>query len=101
MNKTAATIHIGTATGQAQTSEASFEFPLPDLPPGLFGNIMSGLTHNLFGIGDLCDGSRSTESAPKLNPEQNFCQVPVSLLAGATREEREQQQNCAKMGAAL
>ena len=55
VNKTAATIRVGTATGQAQTSEASCELPLPDLPPGLFGNIMSGFTHNLFGIGNICD----------------------------------------------
>ena len=55
VNKTAATIRVGTATGQAQTSEASCKFPLPDLPPGLFGHIMSGFTHNLFGIWNLCD----------------------------------------------
>ena len=42
MNKTAATIRIGTAMGQAQESEASCEFPIPDLSPGLFGHIMSG-----------------------------------------------------------
>ena len=29
--------------------------PLPDLPPSLFGHIMSGFTHNLFGVGYLCD----------------------------------------------
>ena len=55
MNKTAATIRAGIATGQAQTSEASCELPLPDLPPGLFGHIMPGFTHNLFGVGNLCD----------------------------------------------
>ena len=52
-NKTTAIIHVGTATGQAQTSQASFELPLPDLPPGLFGHIMSGFTHNIFGIGHI------------------------------------------------
>ena len=55
VNKTAATIHVGMATGQAQISEASCELPLPDLPPGLFQHIMSGFTHNLFGIGNICD----------------------------------------------
>ena len=54
-NKTAATIRVGTATGQAQTSEASCELPLPDLTPGLFGHIMPGFTHNIFGFGNLCD----------------------------------------------
>ena len=53
--KTAATIHVGAATGQAQTSEAPCELPLPDLPPGLFGHIMSGFTQNIFGIGNLCN----------------------------------------------
>ena len=51
VNKTAATIRVVTATGQAQTSEASCEFPLPDLPPGLFGHIMPGFTHNLLALG--------------------------------------------------
>ena len=55
VNKNATTIRVGTATGQAQTSEVSCELPLPDLPPGLFGHIMPGFTHNLFGIGNLCD----------------------------------------------
>ena len=55
VNKTVATIRVGTATGQAQTSEASCELPLPDLPPGLFGHIISGFTNDLFGIGNLCD----------------------------------------------
>ena len=55
VNKTAATIRVGTATGQAKTSEVSCKLPLPDLSPGLFGHIMSGFTHNLFGIGNLCD----------------------------------------------
>ena len=55
MNKTAATIHVGTTTGQAKTSDASCELPLNDLPPGLFGHIMSGFTHNLFSIRNLCD----------------------------------------------
>ena len=55
VNKTAATIHVGTSTGQAQTSEAYCELPLPDLPPGLFGHIISGFTHNIFGIGNICD----------------------------------------------
>ena len=55
VNKTAATIRVGIATGQAKTSEASCELPIPDLPPGLFGHIMSGFAHNLFGIGNLCD----------------------------------------------
>ena len=51
VNKTAATICVGTATGQAQTSEASCEFPIPDLPPGLFGHIMPGFTHNILALG--------------------------------------------------
>ena len=55
VNKTAATIRVGAAMVQAQTYEASCEFPLPDLTPGLFGYIMPGFTHNLFGIGNLCD----------------------------------------------
>ena len=55
VHKTAATIRIGMTTGQAQTSEASCELPLPDLPPGLFGHIMPGFTHNIFSIGNLCD----------------------------------------------
>ena len=55
VNKSAATIRVGTETGQAQTSEASSELPLPNLPPGLFGHIMSGFTHNIFVIGNLCD----------------------------------------------
>ena len=55
VNKTAAKIRVGTETGQAQTSEASCEFPLPDLPPGLFGHIIPGFTHNIFGIGNICD----------------------------------------------
>ena len=41
------------------------------------------------------------ERAPKLNPEQNFQQVPVLLLAGAIREEREQQQNFPEMGSEI
>ena len=53
MNKTVAKIRVGAATGQAQTSEASCKLPLPDLPPGLFGHIMHGFTHNPLGIGDL------------------------------------------------
>ena len=55
VNKTVATIRVGTTTSQAQTSEESCELPLSDLPPGLFGNIMYGFTHNLFGIGYICD----------------------------------------------
>ena len=55
VNKTAAKIRVGTATGQEQTSEASCELPLPDLLPGLFGHIMPGFTHNIFGIGNICD----------------------------------------------
>ena len=51
LNKTAATILVGTATGQAQTSEASCELPLPDIPPGLFGHIMSVFTHNFLALG--------------------------------------------------
>ena len=42
-------------TVQAQESEASCEFLLPDLPPSLFGHVISGFTHNLFDIGNLCD----------------------------------------------
>ena len=55
VNNTEATIHAGTATGQAQTSEASCKLTTPDLPPGLFGHIMPGFTHSLLGIGSLCD----------------------------------------------
>ena len=55
VNKTAATIRVGTETGQAQTSEAYCKLTLPSLPPGLFGHIMSGFTHNSFSIGNLCD----------------------------------------------
>ena len=55
VNQNATTICVGTETGQAQTSEVSCKFPLPDLPPGLFGHIMPGFTHNLFGIGNICD----------------------------------------------
>ena len=55
VNKTVATIRVGTTTGQAQTYEESCKLPLSDLPPGLFGHIMSGFTNNLFGIGNLCD----------------------------------------------
>ena len=55
VNNSVETIHVGTATVQAQTSEASCELPLPDLPPELFGHIMPGFTHNLLGIGNLCD----------------------------------------------
>ena len=55
MNKTAATIRVGTATGQAQEYEAFFEFPLPDLPSGLFGYVMSGFKHNFLGVGNICD----------------------------------------------
>ena len=47
VNKTAATIRVGTATGQAQTFEESCGLPLPDLSPGLFGHIIPGFTHNL------------------------------------------------------
>ena len=54
-NKTAATIHVSMATGQAQASEASCELPLPYLPPALFGHIISGFTNDLFGIGNICD----------------------------------------------
>ena len=42
VNKTEATIRIGTVTVQTQESEASCELPLPDLPPGPFGHVMSG-----------------------------------------------------------
>ena len=55
LNKTATTMRVGTATGQEQIYDASYKLPLPDLPPGLFGNLMSGFTHNIFGIGNLCD----------------------------------------------
>ena len=55
VNKTAAIIHVGTSAGQAQTSQASCKLPLHELPPGLFGHIMSGFTHNIFGIGNICD----------------------------------------------
>ena len=55
VNKTASTIRVVKSTVQAQTSEASCKLPLPDLPPGLFGHIMSGFTHNMFVIGDICD----------------------------------------------
>ena len=55
VNKTAATIRVGTATGLAQESEAFWESPLPDLSPGLFGHFMYGSKHNLLGIGNLCD----------------------------------------------
>ena len=54
-NKTAATIRVGTETGQAQESEASCKLPLPDLPTGLFGHVMSRFKHNLLGIWNLCD----------------------------------------------
>ena len=50
-----ATIRVGTATVQAQISEAYYELPLPDLPLGLFENIMCEYRHNIFGIGNLCD----------------------------------------------
>ena len=55
VNKTEVRIRVGTETSQAQTSEASCELPLPDLTPGLFVHIMSGFTHNLFGIGNICN----------------------------------------------
>ena len=55
MNKTEVMICVGTATGQAQESEAFWESPLPDLSPGLFGHFMYGSKHNLLGIGNLCD----------------------------------------------
>ena len=55
VNNATATISVGTETGQAQTSEASCELPLPDMPHGLFGHIMPGFTHNLLGIGNICD----------------------------------------------
>ena len=55
VHKTAATICVSTATGQAQESGASCELPLTDLPPGLFGHVISGFKHNLLGIGNLCD----------------------------------------------
>ena len=42
-------------TVQAKTYEASCKLPLPDLPPDIFGHIMSGFTHSLFGIGNICD----------------------------------------------
>ena len=42
-NEKSATIRVGTATGQAQESEASCELPLPDLPPGLFGHVILNL----------------------------------------------------------
>ena len=48
-------IRVGTATVQAQQSDASCMLPLPDIPPGLFGHIMSGFSHNLLGIGNFCD----------------------------------------------
>ena len=38
VNKTVAKIRVSTAKGQAQESEASYELPLPNLPPGLFGS---------------------------------------------------------------
>ena len=55
LNNAAETIRVGTATGQAQTFEACCELPLPELPPGLFGHIMPGFTHNILGIGNICD----------------------------------------------
>ena len=55
VNKTAATIRVRTATGQAQEYEVSCKFPLTDLPPGLFGHVMSGFTQNIFGNGNICD----------------------------------------------
>ena len=55
VNKTVSTIRVGTTTGQAQESEASCELTPPDLPPGLFGHVMSGFKYNILGIGNLCD----------------------------------------------
>ena len=54
-NKTAATIRVGTETGQAQEYEASCELPLPYLPSSLFGHVMSVFRHNILGLGDICD----------------------------------------------
>ena len=55
VNKTSATICVGTATGQAQEYEVYCELTLPDLPPGLFGHVMYLFKHNLLGIGNICD----------------------------------------------
>ena len=48
-------IRVGTANGHVEESAASCELPLPGMPPGLFGHIMSAFKHNLIGIGGLCD----------------------------------------------
>ena len=48
-------IRVGTATGEVQESAASCEMPLPGVPPGLFGHIMTKFKHSLVGIGNLCD----------------------------------------------
>ena len=55
VDRTAAKICVGTATVQAQQSDASCTLSLPDIPPGLFGHIMGGFSHNLLGIGNFCD----------------------------------------------
>ena len=55
VDRTAAKIRVGTATGQAQQSDASCTLPLPDIPPGLFGHVMGGFSHHLLGIGNLYD----------------------------------------------
>ena len=55
VNQAVEKIHVGTAVGHAVELAASCELPLPDIPPDLFGHIMPGFKHNLFGIGNLCD----------------------------------------------
>ena len=55
VNRTATKIRVGTATVQAKESAASCTLPLSDIPPGLFGHIMGGFSHNLLRIGTFCD----------------------------------------------
>ena len=46
---------MGTATGQTQESEESFELPLDGIPTGLFGHIMASFQNNILVIGIMCD----------------------------------------------
>ena len=48
-------ICVGTATSKAEELAALCKLPLPDIPPGLFGRVMSGFSHNLMGIGNFCE----------------------------------------------
>jgi hypothetical protein len=55
IGRAAAKIHVDTATDQTEEYIALCKLPLPGITPGMFGHGMSSFSHNLLGIGNLCN----------------------------------------------